>query len=398
MSKIAHITTIDASLRFLLLNQMLSLRKEGYSVTGISLPGGDVPAIEHAGIRHIPVNMTRNFTPLADLVSLWQLYKVFRRERFTIVHTHTPKAGLLGQLAARLAGVPLVVNTLHGLYFHEHMSAGWRYFYIAMEKVAAQCSDRILSQNREDIQTVLREGICKPEKILLLGNGINIDQFDPARVKDEEMELVRKKYHIPASAPVVGFVGRLSGKRKGFLDFLAAARELARRLPEACFLVVGEPDKGKPDAVDASIAKEYGIADRCLFTGHIPNADLPPIYKIMNVLALPSLFEGLPRVVMEASAMGIPAVVTNVKGNREAVEAERNGLLVPLGDARALAAAMERILSQPELAKRMSLECRRIALERFDEERVFETIKTEYLALLQGRRTPEQQGERAFNR
>lgn len=386
--KVAHVATVDASLKFLLLDQMQSLQKEGYHVTGISHPGGDVPALEQAGIRHLPVNMTRNFTPLADLVSLWQLYTIFRKERFTIVHTHTPKAGLLGQLAARLAGVPLVINTLHGLYFHEHMPGGWRHFYIAMEKIAARCSHRILSQNQEDLQTVLRERICKPEKITLLGNGINLHEFNPCRITTEEVALTRHKHGVPVSVPVVGFVGRLSARRKGFLDFLAAARELARRLPDVCFLIVGKPDKGKPDAVDPSVAREYGISERCFFTGHLPNTELPPIYKAMNVLALPSLFEGLPRVVMEASAMGIPSVVTDVKGNREAVEPERNGLLVPLGDIEALATALERILSQPELAERMGREARRVALERFDEERVFNKVKTEYLALLEKRFGP----------
>lgn len=380
--KVAHITTVDASLRFLLLDQMLSLKEEGYSVTGISLPGPDVAAIEGAGIRHIPVTMTRNFTPLADLVSLWQLYRVIRRERFAIVHTHTPKAGLLGQLAATMAGVPLVINTLHGFYFHDHMAATWRYFYIAIEKIAARCSDRILSQNEEDVQTAIRAGICKPEKIRLLGNGINIREFDPARVTAEEVASMRRRFGIPISAPVVGFVGRLSARRKGFLDFLAAAKELNRRHPEVRFLIVGNPDKGKGDAVEPSAAEDYGIADRCHFAGHVPNSDLPPIYKMMNLLALPSLFEGLPRVVMEASAMGVPAVVTDVKGNREAVEPGRSGLLVPLGDVRALAAAMERILTEPELAAKMSDDARCVAVKRFDEARVFATVKAEYLALL----------------
>jgi len=381
MLKVAHITTVDASLKFLLLNQMLSLKKEGYSVTGISLPGADVAAIEEAGIPHIPVRMTRNLTPLADLVSLWQLYRVMRRERFSIVHTHTPKAGLLGQLAARMAGVPLVINTLHGFYFHDHMAAPWRYFYMAIEKIAAHCSDRIFSQNEEDLHTAIREGICKPEKIRLLGNGINIREFDPARVRAADIVATRKRFGIPADAPVVGFVGRLSARRKGFLDFLAAARELSDRLPDVHFLIVGDPDKGKADAVEPSIAETYGVAERCHFAGRIPNSDLPPIYKVMNVLALPSLFEGLPRVVMEAAAMGVPAVATDVKGNREAIEPGRTGLLVPLGDVQALAAAMERILTDARLTSGMSREARCLAVERFDEERVFATIKAEYHAL-----------------
>src|SRR5205823_11397422 len=218
--KIAHVTTVDVSLRYLLLNQLQSLREAGYEVVGISAPGPEVAHLEAAGIRHIAVAMTRDLTPLADLVSFWRLYQVMRRERFTIVHTHTPKAGLLGQLAARLGGVPIVVNTVHGFYFHDNMSAGARRFYIWMEKIAALCSDRILSQNAEDVETAVRERISSREKITLLGNGIDLTRFDPNRVSDTAVEELRATYNIPAGVPVVGFVGRLAAKRKGFLDFL----------------------------------------------------------------------------------------------------------------------------------------------------------------------------------
>ena len=376
--KIAHVTTVDMSLRGLLLNQLQSLGDEGYEVAGISSPGTDVPAIEAAGIRHLAVPISRNLTPLADLVSLWRLYRVMRRERFTIVHTHTPKAGLLGQLAARLAGVPIIVNTVHGFYFHEHMSARARRFYITMEKVAAWCSHLILSQNAEDIQTALKEGICKEDKIKFLGNGIDLTQFDPSVERGEIPGL-------PSDAPVVGFVGRLAARRKGFLDFLAAAKQIATQLPQVRFLIIGDADAGKPDAVEPSAAADYGIADRCIFLGHRPNAELPPLYKRMNVLVLPSLFEGVPRVVMEAAAMGVPCVVTDVKGNREAVAHDRNGLLVPFGDRPALASAILRILTEPATAQRMSAEARRIAGGRFDERLVFEKVKAEYARLLRGK-------------
>ena len=376
--KIAHVTTVDLSLRGLLLNQLQSLSTDGYEVAGISSPGSDVPAIEAAGIRHIAVPISRNLTPVADVVSLWRLYRTMRRERFTIVHTHTPKAGLLGQLAARLAGVPIIVNTVHGFYFHEHMSARARRFYITMEKIAAWCSHLILSQNAEDIQTALKEGICRPGKIQLLGNGIDLTQFDPAC---ERANIPG----IPDDAPVVGFVGRLAARRKGFLDFLAAAKQIAARLPAARFLIAGDADAGKPDAVEPSAAADYGIADRCIFLGQRANAELPPLYKRMNVLVLPSIFEGVPRVVMEASAMGIPCVVTDVKGNREAVTHERNGLLVPFGDVPALTAAILRILTEPATAQRMSAEACAIANTRFDERLVFRKVKSEYARLLRER-------------
>ncbi len=386
--KVGHVTTIAGSLQLLLLNQLRTLSEAGYEVCGISSPGQEVSALAAHGIANFAVPISRNFTPFADLVSLWRLVRVMRRERFSIIHTHTPKAGLLGQFAARLAGVPIVVNTIHGFYFHEHMRPRARRFYIAMEKVAAWCSHLILSQNAEDIQTALQEGICQPDRIQFLGNGIDLTQFDPDAVSAEDALRCRQRLGIAPDAPVVGFVGRLAARRKGFLDFLAAARDIAARLPQVRFLIVGDADYGKPDAVDPSAAADYGIADRCLFLGHRPNEELPPLYKIMSVLVLPSLFEGVPRVVMEASAMGTPCVVTDVKGNREAVTHDRNGLLVPFGDLPALASALVRILTEPDTAQRMSAEARRMAAERFDERLVFEKVKAEYARLLRGKGRP----------
>ncbi len=380
--RIAHITTIDMSLRYLLLNQLRSIQQSGYDVMTISSPGPHCPALRAARIRHIPVPISRNLNPVADLISLWRLYRVIRRERFTIVHTHTPKPGLLGQLAARLAGVPIVINTLHGFYFHDHISPFWRRFYITMEKIAARCSDVVLSQNREDIQVATLEGICPPERIKYLGNGVDLNTFDPNRFSEPEALSRKQDLGIPIEAPVIGFVGRLAAKRKGFLDFLAAGQRVLAQLPQVRFLIVGEADPGKPDAVEPSAAADYGLAQACVFLGYRPNCELPMLYKVMDVLVLPSLFEGVPRVVMEASAMGVPAVVTDVKGNREAVEHHRNGLLVPLGDVPALAEAILELLTDQDKAQRMGQAGRQMALERFDEQLVFARVKAEYARLL----------------
>jgi glycosyltransferase involved in cell wall biosynthesis len=396
-TRIAHVTTVDVSLRYLLLNQLQSLQQSGYQVTGISSPGPEVAVLRTAGIRHIAVPMARTPSPVADLVSLWRLYRLMRRERFTIVHTHTPKAGLLGQLAARLAGVPIVVNTLHGFYFHERMRPAARRFYIAMEKIAALCSSSILSQNQEDIETAIRERICPANKISHLGNGIDLTCFDRRHFSQEEISRARGEIGLPECAPVVGFVGRLAGRRKGFLDFLAAARQVSAQMPATRFLIIGEADHGKPDAVEPGAARECGVEDVCLFLGHRPNKDLPLLYALMDVLVLPSLFEGIPRVIMEAAAMGIPAIATDVKGNREVVEHGRTGLLVPYGDPQALAHAILRILTNPEEARAMGQQSRCMAAECFDEQEVFATIKAEYTRLLRERGLQPRQTRAATN-
>jgi glycosyltransferase involved in cell wall biosynthesis len=377
--RVAHITTIDLSLRYLLMNQLQSIQAAGYDVTGISTPGPYVQGITATGIHHIPVTMTRNLTPSTDLASLARLVRIIRRERFTIVHTHNPKPGLLGQLAARIAGVPIVVNTVHGFYFHDRMQPSWRKFYITMEKVAARCSDIILSQNREDIQTALKEGICTPDQIKFLGNGIDLQRFDRRQVSPQALDAVRAQFHLSADRPVIGFVGRLVAE-KGILELFQAAQQVLTTIPDAQFLVIGPIDSDKADALTPAVAEEYGVAEAFTFTGM--QQSMPELYALMDLFVLPSHREGFPRAPMEASAMGVPCVVTDIRGCREAVIHNLNGVLVPLGEISALAQAIVELLANPTRAKEMGLAGRRLAEERFDEQIVFTKVKAEYARLL----------------
>jgi glycosyltransferase involved in cell wall biosynthesis len=380
--KVAHITTVDLSLRYLLLNQLYNIQQAGYEVVGISSPGPNVSAIKAAGIRHIPVTMSRNVTPLADLVSLWRLYRIMRRERFTIVHAHTPKAELLGQVAARLAGVPVVLDTFRGIYLRNDMHALWRSLFMAMARTAASCADIVLSQSNEMMHMAIQEGICPPEKIKFLGNGIDVRQFDRNSLDQTIVAQKRIELGLSSETPVIGFVGRMV-REKGILELLQAFQIVRQHLPTARLLIIGPIDNEKPDALTPEIAKEYGVAECCTFTGL--RHDMPELYALMDVFALPSHRESFPRSPMEASAMGVPCVVTDIQGCREAVEHNRNGLLVPLGDGPALAQAIIKLLTHREKAKQMGEEGRRMAVTRFDEQLVFEKVKAEYQRLLQAK-------------
>jgi len=393
---VAHVTTADVSLRYLLSNQLQAVRARGYDVSGVSAPGPDVAALEALGIRHDAVPMTRRLTPLADLGSLLRLYRLMRRRRFTIVHTHNPKPGLLGQVAARLAGVPVVVNTLHGFYFHPRMRPWVRRFHVRLEKLAARCSDLVLSQNEEDVATAIREGIVPSERIRHLGNGIDVRRFDPERLGPEAGLRSRTSLGIAANAPVVGFVGRLVAE-KGVRDLLQAFRLVRERFPEARLLLVGGADPEKPDGVGPEAARQLDVAEACVFAG--VRHDMPEMYAAMDVFALPSYREGFPRAPLEASAMGVPCVVTDVRGCRQAVTGGRNGLLVLPGDVPALAGAVLTLLLDRDLARVLGEEGRRRALQEFDERRVFATVLSHYDQLLYEKglagRIPRPRAERA---
>ncbi len=374
-TKVAHVTTVDMSLRYLLLDQMRRIQDGGYEVVGISSPGEHVPVLEAAGIRHLSVRMTRSLTPLRDLIALAQLTGTLWWHDFDIVHVHTPKASLLGQLAARAAGVPIVVNTVHGFYFHEHMSPLKRKAFVLLERLGAGRADVLLSQSREDAETAVREGIVSRDRIKVLGNGIDLERFDPAALPEGHRASMRASLGIPELARVVGFVGRLVAE-KGVPELFEAMAEVMRERPDVWLLVVGPVDREKADALGPETARAHGIEDRCIFTGL--RQDMPELYGAMDLLALPSHREGFPRAPMEASAMGLPCVVTDVRGCREAVDPDRNGRIVPVRSPGPLGAAIAEILDDDELATRLGQGGRALAYERFDQQLVFEAVLAEY--------------------
>lgn len=386
MTRIAHLTTADISLRYLLLNQLRYLQAQGYDVTAISAPGPHVPVLAAAGIRHLPVPMTRRMTtPVADLRALRALTAVMRAEGFSLVHTHSPKGGLLGQLAARRAGVPIVINTIHGYYFTERHSRLYKGIYSTLERLAARWSDVIFFQSEEDLATARRLGLGRSAQWRYLGNGIDLHRFDPQAVDLRRVAQLRDEFGLPEGTPTVGFVGRLV-REKGILDLLAALRMIRGVVPTVRALIVGPVDEQKPDAVTPSAAARVRVEDSCIFTGE--REDLPELYALMTVFALPSHREGFPRTPMEASAMEIPCVVTDIRGCRQVVEEGHNGFRVSVGDPPGLARAIITLLTDPQRARLMGEAGRRMAEERFDERSVFSRILSEYAGLLGARGLP----------
>lgn len=380
--KVAHVTTIDMSLRFLLLHQLLTIQEAGYEVTGVSAPGAEVAFVEAAGIRHIAVPLTRAMSPLRDLASLLSLYRVFRREKFDVVHTHTPKGGLLGQYAALFAGVPVRVHTIHGLYLPAHATGWKRQAFLALEKIAMRFSHYNLSQNPEDVALAIREHLVDADKLELLGNGIDVSHFDPERFSPEARRAKRRELGLEDHHLVVGMVARLV-REKGYLEMLEAAQIIRAQCPEARFIFVGGVEPDKPDALAPSILAEKGLSDVAQFLGH--RTDLAELYATMDVSALPSYREGFPRVPMEAAAMGLATVVTDVRGCRETVTHGMTGYLVPRADAPALADALLLLLKDPELRGRFGVAARAKALAEFDERVIFRRVLKTYERLCRTR-------------
>jgi glycosyltransferase involved in cell wall biosynthesis/ribosomal protein S18 acetylase RimI-like enzyme len=375
--RVAHLTTTDLTLRYLLLGQLRRLSAEGYEVTGISAPGPNAAALQAEGIRHLPWrNATRSWNPVADVRALAELVALLRRERFDLVHTHNPKPGVLGRVAALLAGTPLVVNTVHGLYATPEDRLRKRAAVLGLEWLAGRCSDLELYQSEEDLAWAGRLRLARKGRGHLLGNGTDTGFFDPARVPPERKAALRRELGLPADALVVGAVGRLVAE-KGYRELFAAARAVRQADPRVRFLAVGAPDLDKADAI--SEAELAAAAGDVAVTGW--RDDVRDLLAVMDVFVLASWREGMPRSAIEAAAMGKALVLTDIRGCREVARHDREALLVPPRDPGALAAAISRLAADPALRERLATAARRRALERFSEQDVAERVVAHYRRL-----------------
>ncbi|MGH2404325.1 MAG: glycosyltransferase family 4 protein, partial [bacterium] len=378
--RLAHVTTIDLSLRFLLRDQLRAFREHGFETIGISAPGPWVADLAHDGVAHVAVpGLQRRWNPAADVRALIGLVRALRRLRPVIVHTHTPKARVLGGIAARLARVPIVVNTFHGLYGMDG-SPLRRSLFAFIERVAARCSHFKFSQSREDLAALRRLGIVTSEASAYLGNGVDLQMFDPNRV---DRDAARARLSIAPDAMVVGTVGRLVWE-KGYAEFFQMAEALKRSDPGVEVLTIGPQEPGKEDGVPARIIEDLRHRGVVRFLGM--RVDMPELYAAMDVFVLPSYREGFPRSAVEAAAMGRPIVATDIRGCREVVEDGRNGFLIPPRNAGRLLEGVRRLVADPDLRARFGRESRRRALAEFDERRVIASTLEVYQRLLQERK------------
>jgi glycosyltransferase involved in cell wall biosynthesis len=375
--KVAHLTTVDLSLRFLLFPQLVAVIDDGGEVIAISAPGPWVDGLERDGIRHVALpSSTRRFDLAADLRTARDLWEVLRRERPDVLHTHNPKPGLYGRIVGRLAGVPIVVNTVHGLYATEDDRWAKRALVGVLEAIASRCSDEELVQNPEDLAWMVRLHVSRRDRTRLLGNGVDLTRFDPARFTADDRAALRAELGIGSGDVLVGSVGRLVAE-KGYPELFEAVAALPQRYR---LVVVGADDPEKPDALDRDMV-EAARARGVEFLGH--RDDVDALYAAMDVFVLASHREGFPRAAMEAAAMGVPVVATDIRGCRQVVDDGVNGLLVGVGRPAALADAIRALGDDPDRLHAAGTAGRRIAIERFDERRCVQIVLDTYRAVAQ---------------
>jgi len=379
--KVAHVTTIDLTLRNLLLAQLVRLRDDGFDVVGVSAPGPWVADLVREGIRHVAwTNATRSWSPRADARAFAELVSIFKRERFDLVHLHNPKPAVMGRIAGRIARVPCVLNTVHGLYAAPDDRLRKKIPVLGLEMLTSRLSDLELYQSEEDLDWARRRRLVSPARSALLGNGADLDLFHPGAVSEERRLEVRRELGIPADALVVGTIGRMVVE-KGYREFFAAARAVRTSLPQVHFVAVGDRDPDKSDALgDDEI--EAASSD-VVMAGW--REDVPDVIAALDVFVLASWREGMPRSAIEAAAMGKALVLTDIRGCREVARHDVEGLLVPVRSENELAAAISKVLVDESLRRRLGEAARERAVECFDENRVAELVSTVTRAALERR-------------
>ena len=243
--KICFVVAVDMTLKFILLSEVRFFKSKGYLVSVVCSSGKWLQDIKKEGIEAKEITIKRKiFTPISDLISLFQLFFYFKKEQFDIVLTFTPKPGLLGQLAARMAGTPVIINTIFGYYFHEHTPYLKRKFFIFIERVAARCSSFIFFRNKEDFETAKKERIIKDSIAEYIGDGIDITKFNSTRFSKEFLQEKKKSLGIKQGVSVIGIVARLV-KEKGYVELFEAFKNVLVKFPQTILLVIGPADLQK---------------------------------------------------------------------------------------------------------------------------------------------------------
>jgi glycosyltransferase involved in cell wall biosynthesis len=324
----------------------------------ICSPGPHLERVRISGGRVTPLDIPRGLSPRGVAGLLLRVLRHLRATSYTIVHTHNSITGAVGRIAARLARVPLTIHTTHGFHFHQNMPALRRVPYVAAERWLARCCDLLLCQNEEEIADIRALGINPRQGVHHVGNGIELTQF-------------ARRPSAPANPrPVVLCVARLEPVKNHGMLFDALER--LRAYAPVVQLVGDGPSQRQYEAE----AARRGLDGMLRFLGY--RYDVPALTAAADVVVLTSLKEGIPRAIMQAMAVGVPVVATDVKGTREVVRDGRTGYLVPLGDAAALAARLQALFDSPQLRRELGDAAAAHAHAHFDEEVVVRRLVAIY--------------------
>lgn len=381
MPKLFRITTVPLSLQLLLTGQMRYMREQGFDVLMISADGRELPAVlENEGCPHIIVPMTREITPWQDARCLWQLIRLMRQEKPDIVHSHTPKAGLLGMLAAKIAGVPVRIHTVAGMPLMT--STGMKRSILEMtEKLTYWAANHVWPNSKSLLNFITEQKFCPPKKLSMIAsgssNGIDLDRYNPAAIKKDRLEAIKTDLAYDTSLTYLLFVGRIVAD-KGIPEFIEAFQQISPEYPALRLILLGDFE-AELDALPAH------IMDAIKKNPHIRHISWSPFVEyymsLADILVHPSHREGFPNVLLQAGALKCPIVCSAIVGNVDIVENNNTGLMFQVKDSADLARQLRFALDHKAHIQELSENLYSLIVRQFNRKRLHKEILENYMNL-----------------
>ncbi|SIT93810.1 glycosyltransferase family 4 protein [Pontibacter indicus] len=373
-----RITTVPLSLQKLITGQLPYMRSKGFEPVMVSAAGPESEAVvREQATPLIEIGMTRKITPVQDLKALWQFYRLCKKYKPAIVHSHTPKAGIIGMLGAKLAGVPVRLHTVAGLPLME-TEGKKRQVLEAVEKLTYTCATKVYPNSTVLKEFILESKFCAPDKVKVIGNGssngINTEFFHKEQLDAAQLEELKAQLGIMPDDFVFVFIGRLV-KDKGIQELVNAFKKLQEQHPQIKLLLVG-PFEQDLDPINDSILKEIENNPAILSVGF--QHDVRPYLAISQALAFPSYREGFPNVPMQAGCFDLPSIVTNINGCNEIIQHGENGLIVSPKSTEELYEAMLTFITDKKIFAHMQSKARQMIVERYEQTHFWELLLQEY--------------------
>lgn len=379
--KLIRVTTVPISLEKLL-GKQLSFMDQHFDLKAVS---ADAPALSEVGkklgVKTYPVEMTRQITPVQDLKALWKMYRFLKLERPSVIHSHTPKAGLVSMLAAKLAGVPHRLHTVAGLPLMEAQGLK-RKILMLVEELTYAAATHVYPNSKGLSDFILENKLTKGTKLKVIANGssngIDTTYFDKDNLDQNDLFVLKKNLNIEDDDKVFIFVGRLVGD-KGLNELIDAFDEIARNNTNTKLILVGTFED-ELDPLQRSTLEKIKLNSNIINVGW--QTDVRPYLAIADILTFPSYREGFPNVVMQAGAMGLASIVSNINGCNEIIIENKNGLIIPVKNKKALAEAMQKLLNDQVLLNSLKTNARPLIVDRYQQQVIWDALLTEYKSLL----------------
>lgn len=380
MIRLCIITTIPSTIRAFIGEQLRYLQQSSFDITIITAPDEAFAKSLPEEVKYEPVLMTRVVRPLQDIKAFFKILHILKQDKFDIVQYATPKAALLGSLASCFAKVPVRLYLMWGLYYVTQ--TGFKKFlFKTIEKIICSCSTAIAPDSKGNVKLAIGEGLCKADKIAVVGhgsaNGVDTERFNPARFT-ETRDSIRSELNIPKDSVLFGSMAPLVGD-KGINELVSAFDELAKRRPNIFLLIIGgerEKDFVRPATI-TTIKEHPRIRN-------IPRTTEPEKYlAAMDIFVLPTYREGFGVVNIEASAMGLPVISTDVPGPQESIVNGETGILVPAKEVNPLVQAMTALLDRPSYAKKLGEAGRKRVQDFYEQKKLWQSILEHKKSLLE---------------